>query len=197
MSIVSIEYYLLCDILNNPKMSIEKFGIKSKERSSKIDISSPSIIAVIGKAGVGKTTFASLLAKIINVPILSSDIYRRRLFSHCQYQEWHSKAAYEEMFKDTAMILADDSSVIIDATFSKMEYRNMLRTIAELSERKIYWVEIVCQKKDMRSLNINGVLVDRNVDELSDIVDRIVVENSFNEGCFEEPLRNLIVRKDN
>lgn len=196
MSIASIEYYLLCDILSNLKMSIEKFSIKSRERPSSIDISYPSIIAVIGKAGVGKTTFAEELAKNINVPILSSDIYRRRLFASSQYQEWHSKAAYEEMFKETTKILANDSSVILDATFSKLEYRNMLRATAELSGRKIYWVEIVCSRHDMHSLNINGVFVERNADQLLDIADKIVINNSFQKGCFEEPLRNLIVRKD-
>jgi predicted kinase len=177
-------------------MSIEQVKTVGAElKELRINYNEPLVIVVFGNMGVGKTTIASQIGQRLGKPVLSSDYFRRKRFPNMQYKSWHSTVAMEDMLKEAQNLIDNGtSSVILDATFSKKEYRDNAKLLAEKNGKQVIWVEVVCQKDLVGSGNIDGIFVERKKDELSDIETRIVIDNSDRSKNKEEQIQELVDR---
>ncbi|MEM9682759.1 MAG: AAA family ATPase, partial [Pseudomonadota bacterium] len=124
----------------------------------------PSLIAVGGLSGTGKTTLAHALAPTIgNAPgavVVRSDVLRKRrhgvdLFSKLPekaYTRVESAAVYEELFATVAGCLASGVTVIADAVFRNADERAAIRDVAAAAGVPFagIWLEVSDATQDDR-----------------------------------------------
>jgi uncharacterized protein len=114
--------------------------------SSLIAPESPRLIAIGGTSGTGKSVLARALAsKIAPAPgavVLRSDVLRKKMFGVDDtaplpaeaYQPPVSQRVYDDLVTTAARILAQDTSVIVDAAFLRQHEREAIRRAAETSK---------------------------------------------------------------
>ncbi len=118
--------------------------------------SRPILWVVCGLPASGKSTIASMLASVLDINVLRSDVIRKELFAggssapsnpHAFGQEMYSalasQATYERMFALAQEDLKRGKSVVIDATFSRATRRNQALRIA--ADRQAIPVFIECR----------------------------------------------------
>ncbi|MBI3812974.1 MAG: nucleoside monophosphate kinase [Nitrospinae bacterium] len=122
----------------------------------------PFIIIFAGLIGTGKSTLAELLAKKLNIPIISSDILRKELagisptehkyedFEKGIYSREFTERTYAEMLKRVRDILTKGSSVILDASFQRKSDRKMSLNMADELGIKIFVVETLCKDEEIK-----------------------------------------------
>lgn len=102
----------------------------------------PFLIILCGIIGSGKSYLADYISKIAGIPVLNSDVLRKEIFKisifdHKKgkekniYSEKAKMLIYKELIKRAAKILKSGSPVIIDATFSKEIYRDIVIKILD------------------------------------------------------------------
>jgi len=83
-----------------------------------------ALIVVCGLPGSGKSFFAKHLSNKIQANYISSDLLRKEMFPvHRSYSEQEKQLVYDRMLRTSETEIADNKTVIIDATF----YKNSLR----------------------------------------------------------------------
>jgi aminoglycoside phosphotransferase family enzyme/predicted kinase len=105
--------------------------------------SRPLLVVMVGLVGSGKTTLANGLAQRLGAVHISSDVTRKRLAgipeSEHRYEEpasgiysleW-SRKTYDSIFSQSADILNDGASVILDAAFLRQSERERASTMAQ------------------------------------------------------------------
>lgn len=175
-------------------MSAEQVkGLGAELAELRINLHEPSVIVVLGKPGVGKTAIANEIAGRLGTLSLNSDEFRRKRFFNNQYEDWHSSVAmWDLILKAGKLFETDKPSIVLDATFSKEKYRKNARKLAEKYGKRIIWVEVVSNQLESKSENIDGQWVTRNEDMLTDIGQRIVVDNSVRSKNKEEQIKRLV-----
>jgi predicted kinase len=115
----------------------------------------PSLIAIGGRSGTGKSTLAAALAPLVGRPPgachLRSDIERKRQFSVSEtfrlsssaYTSKASNRVYEALDKQAEIALRSGQSVIVDATFLSAFEANAVADIAKQAnvEFRGLWLE--------------------------------------------------------
>jgi predicted kinase len=74
------------------------------------------LVVTAGLPGTGKSTFARKLAKATGAVVLESDALRTALFSRPTHEKDESRLLFEALYAAAEQLLADGSSVIVDAT---------------------------------------------------------------------------------
>lgn len=109
-----------------------------------LDTSSPTLIAVGGLSGTGKSTVAANIAPFIgNAPgavILSSDLVRKRQkgvqplsrLDETAYDAKTDQAVYEEILDIATRVLSDGHSIILDATFQDPARRRDAESVGRI-----------------------------------------------------------------
>ncbi|WDF79903.1 AAA family ATPase [Mucilaginibacter sp. AW1-7] len=100
------------------------------------------IVAVLGLPGSGKTYFAAALAARLNARLISSDTVRRQMNQNGRYDDLAKKAVYLEMISLMESGIADEQSVVLDATFYKANLRILFMEKAEELSLPIYFIEV-------------------------------------------------------
>ena len=117
--------------------------------------SDPRFVVIGGLSGTGKTTVAHALAPRLGAAPgaihLRSDVERKLLFhagitEHLEpggYTEAANRMVYQRLYSKAEAILETGHSVILDATFSRPEYRQELEVIAARCgvELEALWLE--------------------------------------------------------
>jgi uncharacterized protein len=100
--------------------------------------SAPTIIVTFGLIGTGKSTLASMLGEELSCRIISSDIVRKEITgtppAERKYDEWEggiytedvTKTTYGEIISRALGGLDESGTVILDASFSKRKWRDIL-----------------------------------------------------------------------
>lgn len=93
---------------------------------------SPLLVITHGYSGSGKSTFSAELAENLGMIHLRSDVERKRLFSNSPdiYSAECTRQTYQKLADFAAAILDADFSVLIDATFLKLEQRALFQKLA-------------------------------------------------------------------
>jgi uncharacterized protein len=112
----------------------------------------PTVIAVGGLSGTGKTAIARAIAGELGLQALSSDATRQSLFGAVKKQAAYGEGAYaaeanrltyRKLIEDAARSLKEGRSVILDATFRDATALQMARAMA--AEAGAQWRLIECR----------------------------------------------------
>ena len=117
--------------------------------------SDPSILAVMGRIGTGKSTVAKQLAIELDWPVFSSDVIRKELAgvpltartaSDIRaeiYSEDMSKQTYNKLLEQGLAAVVTHSGVVLDATFSSRAKRDLLRSECAQAHVPLQVIELV------------------------------------------------------
>ncbi|MBS1811196.1 MAG: AAA family ATPase [Acidobacteria bacterium] len=99
----------------------------------------PTVIAVCGLSGTGKTSVARAIASELGLRVISADAVRQSLFGDAKkpsgygegaYTTEASRRTYQKMLTTGQEFLAANRGVILDATFQRAADRNSARQMA-------------------------------------------------------------------
>jgi uncharacterized protein len=111
----------------------------------------PTVIAVMGLSGTGKTSVARSIAVELGLRVISSDAVRKQLFNNaahqddgaCIYSPEADRLTYQNLLNRGRNIFKEDRGVVLDATFQRAEDRRRARELA--STLGAEWRVIECQ----------------------------------------------------
>lgn len=104
------------------------------------------IIIVFGLPATGKSTLAKSLAKIAGAKHINSDEIRKRLKLMGQYDEQSKLQIYEAMRKEMLEVLQQGDRVILDATFHKKDYRDLIAKNLPYGPSHIFYIQTTAEK---------------------------------------------------
>ena len=122
----------------------------------------PRLVLVAGLVGSGKTTLAANLGRDAKVEVVQSDRVRKSLagldarearwetFGSGIYAPEWTKRTYEALLEEARRALADGRSVILDASWSKAEWRARAKEVAEAHEALFVVVECAAPEAVLR-----------------------------------------------
>lgn len=155
--------------------------------------SRPALLITFGMIGSGKSTLANAVSKELSCGVLSSDIIRKGITGtepgERKYEDYgsgiYSKEVTETTYRELAgrgiEIIKTGAPVILDASFSKRKWRELIRISASEFDIPVYFVQtlapdsVIRERLAMRERE--GVRVS---DGRLEILDRFIEE-------FEEP----------
>jgi predicted kinase len=112
----------------------------------------PTVIAVGGLSGTGKTSIARAIAGELGLRVISADAVRRSLFREAKrpapygegaYTAEASRLTYQTMIERGREMLGSDRGVILDATFQRDDDRSMAERMA--TDARAEWRLIECR----------------------------------------------------
>jgi len=127
-----------------------------------VQFTRPTVWVVCGLPAAGKTTVAKMLAKVLSLPILRSDVVRKRLFDllpaesrNLPFEEGiYSKEATALVYGKLLMLAQEeikkDCSIILDATFSRGHQREEALRLAKDLDANIIFVECTASDDILR-----------------------------------------------
>jgi uncharacterized protein len=132
----------------------------------------PTVIAVMGLSGTGKTSVARSIAVELGLPVVSSDAIRKELFKQAAHQEGYgegiygpeaNRLTYQALLDRGRNLFEENRGVLLDATFQRADDRRRARELA--SALGAEWRLIECQvAPDL----LKSRLANRTADGLSD-----------------------------
>ena len=132
----------------------------------------PTVIAVTGLPGTGKTSMARAIAGELGLRVVSADAVRQSLFGATKqpaeyeqgaYTPEANRLTYEKLLETGREYLQHDGGVILDATFRRLENRAQAKAMA--IEAGAQWRTIECQlapelvktRLEQRAANHDGI----------------------------------------
>ena len=106
----------------------------------------PTVVAVSGIPGVGKSTVAELIADRLGADRLRTDEIRKELFDHPSYDDRETDTVYKTLCDRTRRHLAEDRSVVLDATFADRTHRQAVQATAAEYDATLRFVRVVCEQ---------------------------------------------------
>jgi aminoglycoside phosphotransferase family enzyme/predicted kinase len=121
----------------------------------------PSVVALCGLSGSGKSTVAGELSRQLGLTVLSSDILRKTLAGipltrrgggeqDGLYSSASTEATYREIVERADRLLANRQSVILDATFRRRQDRERLHRLATEHGAGLYLFWLDCSEECVR-----------------------------------------------
>jgi aminoglycoside phosphotransferase family enzyme/predicted kinase len=132
----------------------------------------PTVIAVMGLSGTGKTSVARSIAVELGLQVVSSDARRKELFKQAAHQEGYgegiygpeaNRLTYQGLLDRGRNLFEENRGVLLDATFQRADDRRRARELA--SALGAEWRLIECQ---MAPDLLRSRLANRTDDGLSD-----------------------------
>jgi uncharacterized protein len=111
----------------------------------------PTVVAVAGLSGSGKTTVARAVAGELGLRVVSADAVRKSLFGDTKgsaygegpYGPEANRLTYERLLEEGRKLLTEDGGVVLDATFRREADRAAARLLA--AEAGADWRLIECR----------------------------------------------------
>jgi aminoglycoside phosphotransferase family enzyme/predicted kinase len=127
-----------------------------------VQFTRPTVWVVCGLSAAGKTTIANMIAKILSLGILGSDVVRKKLFGMPLYESQdlpfekgiYSKASTALVYGKLLMLAQEEiekgNSVILDATFSTRHQRDEALRLARNMDANIIFVECAASNETLK-----------------------------------------------
>lgn len=124
--------------------------------------SKPTLFITTGLVGTGKTFLAQALAKRLGLVVISSDVTRKKLagipITEHRFEEFDtgiylaefSKKTYDRMFSEAKDILTEGGSVILDASFIKVEERLKAKELAKETNADFLIIECTLDEASIK-----------------------------------------------
>ncbi len=113
----------------------------------------PTLLITHGYSGSGKSTVSAKLAETFSMIHLRSDVERQRLFAESKnqdiYSAEHTQQIYQTLADFAAMILKAGFSVLIDATFLKLEQRTLFQKLADEMQVKFLILDFQAAEEEL------------------------------------------------
>jgi predicted kinase len=122
----------------------------------------PALIITCGLVATGKTAVARSLGEALDAPVISSDVVRKELaglssgehrfepFERGIYSPAFTASTYDTMLERGRALLAQGRSVLLDATFGRLDQRQKARTLAEEMGARFVCVECRAEEAAIR-----------------------------------------------
>ncbi len=110
----------------------------------------PVLLVLTGLPGTGKTHIANELARRTNAVVLESDAVRTLLFRERRYTRPENRRVFAALHAATDVLLAQGSTVIVDATNVAERERAPLYEIAERRSVRLILVHVTAQEQIAR-----------------------------------------------
>ncbi|MGD1891622.1 MAG: AAA family ATPase [Cyclobacteriaceae bacterium] len=111
---------------------------------------SPYLVAVMGLPGTGKTFFAQRLASHLSAVHLSSDQVRHKQDLLGKYTTQDKLKVYRQLLTETNYWLQRKRPVVVDATFHRQVFRNLLEEVAHSQKVVLFYLRIVADENTIR-----------------------------------------------
>lgn len=105
-------------------------------------VSVPALIVVSGLPGSGKSYFCRRLSERLSIPIVESDVMRRRLYPAPAHDRHESDRLFRACHLLIQDLLAKGVSIIFDATNLVERHREQLYRIAESAGARLILVRV-------------------------------------------------------
>jgi predicted kinase len=103
---------------------------QSTELSNVVIGRQTELIAVCGLPGVGKSTISERISERLDTNRLRTDAVRKELYSDPTYSTQESRTVYRAVFDRARKALAEDRTVVVDASFADRQYRETASNVA-------------------------------------------------------------------
>jgi hypothetical protein len=116
----------------------------------------PLIFLVTGLSGTGKSTVARKIAVDYHATQINTDVVRKEIAGIDKFEQHHDQFntglydpkkiddTYEKVMEQAAKFLKKNENVVLDATFQKKKYRDMVHHVAAKYHAKLVRVQCVC-----------------------------------------------------
>jgi predicted kinase len=116
----------------------------------------PLIFLVTGLTGTGKSTVARKIAVDYHAAQINTDVVRKEIAGIDKFEQHHDQfntglydpqkidGTYEKVMERAAIFLMKNENVVLDATFQKKKYRDMVRHVAAKYHAMLVRVQCVC-----------------------------------------------------
>lgn len=108
------------------------------------------VIVVFGLPGTGKSFFAQQLAQLLHASYYNTDIVRKQLDKKGNYSDQHKQQVYQELVSLARVSLHNQKQVVVDGTFSKKQYRQLLAEVASEEGADIFWIQTTADDTTIR-----------------------------------------------
>ena len=114
----------------------------------------PTLFIICGHIGVGKTTTAQLLGKLLKTPVISVDQTIKDVFKEpsnigkdIPFSDFELKVCYNIFALISKYLLSSNVSIIIDGAFAKRKQRDLLISVAKKLKAPHYVLYVTCPDK--------------------------------------------------
>jgi aminoglycoside phosphotransferase family enzyme/predicted kinase len=116
----------------------------------------PLVFLVAGLSGTGKSTVARKIAVDYHAMQINTDIVRKEIAGIDKFEQHHNQFnaglydpkkidnTYEKVMERAAIFLKKNENVVLDATFQKKKYRDMVRHVAAKYHATLVEIQCVC-----------------------------------------------------
>lgn len=108
------------------------------------------VVIVSGLPGSGKSFLAEKLAKKLDAEYINSDKIRHELHAAGKYSFRDKLIVYKQMAADTARLLGENKTVVVDATFYHHTMREMFLQLAKCYHCSIHVIEVTAGEDKIR-----------------------------------------------
>jgi hypothetical protein len=166
--------------LDEPEFSEEEREVAASRARNYFDLAKryaapltkPTVIAVGGLSGTGKTSVARAIAEELGLRVISSDAVRKSLFGSGRqssrygegiYTAESSRLTYQKLMQQGRTFVNKDQGVILDATFQRAKDRSKLEVMAEAIGAQFRLIEcqtppeVIHQRLDRRDTLKDGI----------------------------------------
>jgi len=169
--------------------------------------SRPALIVIFGMIGTGKSTLAELISRELNCDVISSDRVRKEIlgispaerkyeaFDRGIYSREITDRVYKEIISRAKQSIEKGKSAILDASFSKRLYRQLVIKAAKSFGIPLFFIQTKTSDKTVRERLLKRENIGKSISDA-----RLDIFENFKQG-FEKPGelprdRHLVVSTD-
>lgn len=104
----------------------------------------PTLVAVCGVPGVGKTTVARAVARRLEAELLRTDVVRKEILPDPEYTEEETRMVYRELFDRSRETVEGGDNVVLDGTFRSKRFRDGAASVSGRTNANFRLVKVEC-----------------------------------------------------